>query len=308
MVRRRGIVGHLKTSEPVRSSGATPGPRFPDARSSYQRARRQDLSLRGTPWRYKTCIRHQCKIATLFCSPRGCGWRRRKPSDMRIEPNAHADAMTEKRLEPDEGQVLDSAALFDQPRMRESGKPRGKCRNQIGRFSPKAPTPFTESTITTHQPPPESSRGLDCTRSDAAGRDIMAQRRGGSASSTRGSAAGSSGRSRETRGLGTPARGARRVALAGRHCADARTKSPARAAAGRSGLMYTRRRGDDGIDFPFPPVPDDARPTPPRMTATPTVFPARGSRPGDAALRADLARKTPHAEANSSLGVPSLPA
>ena len=43
------------------------------------------------------------------------------------------------------------------------------------------------------------------------------------------------------------------------------TKSPARGRR-RETPMYTRRRGDDGIDFPFPPVPDDARPTPPRMT------------------------------------------
>ena len=79
------------------------------------------------------------------------------------------------------------------------------------------------------------------------------------------------------------------------------TKSPARGRR-RETPMYRRRRGDDGI-FPFPPVPDDASPTPPRMTDPHRFFGTRGH---DQALV--LARMTPHAEANSSLDVPSLPA
>ena len=59
----------------------------------------------------------------------------------------------------------------------------------------------------------------------------------------------------------------------------------------------------DSLYIPLPLVPDDARPTPPRMTDPHRFFGTRGH---DQALV--LARMTPHAEANSSLlEVPSLP-
>ena len=60
----------------------------------------------------------------------------------------------------------------------------------------------------------------------------------------------------------------------------------------------------DSLYIPLPLVLDDARPTPPCMTDPQRFF--FGTRGHDQALV--LARMTPHAEANSSLDVPSLPA